>query len=72
MISKLVVVAFMRTECPLAGLYAPRLAELARTYEKKGVAFFGVDSDRPGRSIGDGPVCHGARAGVSILEGCRQ
>jgi len=41
---KLVVLAFLRTECPLASLYAPRLAELARDYEKKGVAFFGVDS----------------------------
>jgi peroxiredoxin len=42
--SKLVVVAFVRVECPLANLYASRLAELARSYEKKGVAFFGVDS----------------------------
>jgi len=42
--SKLVVLAFLRTDCPLVGLYAPRLAELARDYEKKGVAFFGVDS----------------------------
>jgi peroxiredoxin/mono/diheme cytochrome c family protein len=41
--SKLVVVAFLRTECPLASLYGPRLAELARAYEKNGVAFFGVD-----------------------------
>jgi len=43
--SKLVVLAFLRTECPLAGLYAPRLAELAKSYEKKGVSFFGVDCD---------------------------
>jgi peroxiredoxin len=43
--SKLVVVAFLRTECPLAGLYAPRLAELAKAYEPKGVTFFAVDSD---------------------------
>ena len=42
---KLVVVAFLGTECPLANVYAPRLAELARAYEKKGVAFFGVDSN---------------------------
>src|ERR1700678_487066 len=44
--SKLVVIAFLRTDCPLAGLYAPKLAELARDYEKKGVAFFGVDPNR--------------------------
>jgi peroxiredoxin len=42
--SKLVVLAFLRTDCPLVGLYAPRLAELARDYQKRGVAFFGVDS----------------------------
>ena len=49
---KLVVLAFLGTECPLANIYAPRLAELARGYEKKGVAFFGVDSneqDAPSR-----------------------
>jgi peroxiredoxin len=40
---KLVVVAFVRVDCPLASLYASRLAELARSYDKKGVAFFGVD-----------------------------
>ena len=43
---KLVVIAFLGTECPLASLYAPRLAELARAYEKQGVAFFGVDSNQ--------------------------
>jgi peroxiredoxin/mono/diheme cytochrome c family protein len=43
---KLVVIAFLGAECPLASLYAPRLAELARAYEKKGVAFFGVDSNQ--------------------------
>ncbi len=44
--NKAVVVAFLGTECPLASLYAPRLGELARAYEKKGVAFFGVNSNR--------------------------
>jgi peroxiredoxin/mono/diheme cytochrome c family protein len=43
---KLVVIAFLGTECPLASLYAPRLAELARGYDQKGVAFFGVDSNQ--------------------------
>ena len=42
---KLVVLAFLGTECPLAGVYAPRLGEMARAYEKKGVVFFGVDSN---------------------------
>ena len=50
---KVVVIAFLGTECPLASLYAPRLAELARAYEKKGVAFFGVDSNQQ-----DAPSSH--------------
>jgi thiol-disulfide isomerase/thioredoxin len=44
--SKLVVVAFLGTECPLAKLYGPRLAELQRDYGGKGVAFIGVDANR--------------------------
>jgi peroxiredoxin len=44
--SKLVVIAFLGTECPLASLYAPKLAELARAYQKKGVAFLGVDANQ--------------------------
>jgi peroxiredoxin len=42
---KLVVMAFLGAECPLARLYAPRLAELARQYAEKGVVFLGVDSN---------------------------
>ncbi len=51
---KVVVLAFLGTECPLAEAYAPRLAELARDYEKRGVAFFGVDANQQ-----DGPVAIG-------------
>lgn len=43
---KVVVLAFLGVECPLAQQYAPRLAELARAFEPKGVAFFGIDSNR--------------------------
>ncbi len=43
---KLVVVAFMGTECPLANLYTPRLAELASAYESKGVAFVGINANQ--------------------------
>src|SRR6476620_8302619 len=43
---KVVVLAFLGTECPLAKLYAPRLVELAKQYESKGVVFIGVDSNR--------------------------
>ena len=41
-----VVVAFVGTECPLAKLYGPRLAELASKYGPRGVAFLGFDSSR--------------------------
>ena len=44
--NKLVVIAFLQADCPLSGLYAPKLAELAKGYDKKGVAFFGVDANR--------------------------
>ena len=43
---KLVVLAFLGVECPLANQYAPRLAELARAFEPKGVAFFAIDANQ--------------------------
>lgn len=42
----LVVVAFLGTECPLAKLYAPRLAALADEYGPRGVAFLAIDSNQ--------------------------
>ncbi len=36
---KLVVVAFLGTECPLAKLYAPRLVALNKKFADQGVAF---------------------------------
>src|SRR5580704_12619471 len=44
--NKIVVLAFLGTECPLCKLYAPRLAELAKEYESRGVMFWGLDSNR--------------------------
>lgn len=44
--SKLVVVVFMGTECPLARLYAPRLNKLNADFSKKGVAFVAIDSNQ--------------------------
>jgi thiol-disulfide isomerase/thioredoxin len=43
--SRFVVVAFLGTECPLAKLYGPRLAELADEYAARGVQFFAVNSN---------------------------
>ena len=43
--SKLVVLAFLGTECPLAKLYGPRLEKLAKEYEPRGVSFLGVNAN---------------------------
>src|SRR5262245_48999801 len=43
--AKAVVVAFIGTECPLARLYAPRLAEVAKEYAARGVAFVAIDAN---------------------------
>jgi hypothetical protein len=43
---RLLVVAFVATECPLAELYAGRLAELAAGFGPKGVTFVAVASNR--------------------------
>ncbi len=51
---KVVVLAFLGIECPLAETYAPRLAELARDLGKRGVTFFGIDANQQ-----DGPVAIG-------------
>jgi peroxiredoxin len=44
--AKLVVVAVLGTECPLAKLYAKRLNALAEEYSSKGVKFVGLDANR--------------------------
>ena len=43
---KLLVVAFVGTECPLMGFYGQRLAELAAQYDGQNVAFLGVNSNQ--------------------------
>src|SRR5262245_34220388 len=43
---RLVVVAFLGTECPLAKLYGPRLAKLAEQYGNRGVGFLGINSNQ--------------------------
>jgi peroxiredoxin len=42
---KLLVVAFLGAECPLAKLYGARLAELHGRYEGQGVGFVGVNAN---------------------------
>ena len=40
-----VVLAFLGIDCPVANLYAPRLAELSQAYKDKGVVFLGINSN---------------------------
>lgn len=44
--SKVVVLAVLGTECPLAQLYAPRLQALADQYASQGVVFIGIAPNR--------------------------
>jgi peroxiredoxin len=39
---KAIVVVFLSFECPVSTSYSPRLAELAKTFEERGVAFLGI------------------------------
>ena len=43
---KLLVIAYLGTECPLAKLYAPRLADLEKKYAEQGVGFLGINANR--------------------------
>ena len=42
---KAVVLVFLGTDCPVANLYASRLAELNAAYKDKGVVFLGINSN---------------------------
>src|SRR5258708_32657273 len=43
---KWVVVAFVGCDCPVAKLYGPRLAKLAKEFESSGVAFLGINANQ--------------------------
>jgi len=59
---KLVVLVFLGVECLLAKQYAPRLVELARAFEPKGLAFFGIDANQQ-----DGATAMGRFANANDL-----
>jgi peroxiredoxin/mono/diheme cytochrome c family protein len=44
--SKIIVVVFIGTECPINNAYMPRLAELHKSYAAKGVQFLAINSNR--------------------------
>jgi len=43
---KALVVVFLGTECPINNSYLPRLAELNKQYESRGVQFLGINANR--------------------------
>jgi peroxiredoxin len=43
---KIVVLAFVGTECPLAQKYLLRLQQLSAEYAERGVAFVGINANR--------------------------
>jgi len=57
--ARVIVVAFLGTECPLVRLYAPRLVDLAETYAGRDVAFVGIMSNQQD-SLAE--IAHFARA----------
>src|ERR1051325_4354813 len=57
---KAVVVVFLSFECPVSNSYAPVLAELAKSYGGRKVAFVGVDSSD------EGGAAQGARQAAAV------
>lgn len=43
---KLIVVAFLGTDCPLVKIYGPRLDRMSKKYAELGVQFIGINSNR--------------------------
>jgi peroxiredoxin len=62
--AKVVVVAFIGTECPLANLYMPRLNELSAALAGKGVAFVGINANQQDSITEVG--AHAQRHGVTF------
>lgn len=44
--NKLTVLMFMATQCPVSNAYNTRMAQIAKDYTSKGVAFVGVNSNK--------------------------
>jgi mono/diheme cytochrome c family protein/peroxiredoxin len=57
-----VVLVFLGTDCPIGNLYLPRLSAMARSYQARGVAFFGLNSNAsdPAEAIAAHARDHGA------------
>jgi peroxiredoxin/mono/diheme cytochrome c family protein len=59
---KAIVVIFIGTQCPVNNLYMPRLAELAKEYQKKDVQFLAINSNR--QDTGERVASHARKYGL--------
>ena len=44
--SKAIVILFIATECPVSNAYNSRMENLFKTYNKKGISFIGINSNK--------------------------
>ena len=44
--SKAIVIIFIATECPISNAYNSRMEKIFRDYDKKGIAFLGINSNK--------------------------
>ena len=58
---KAYVLAFIATQCPVSNAYNTRMADFAKEYDAKGVAFIGINSNRqePAAEVVDHAKKHG-------------
>jgi peroxiredoxin len=69
---KVVVLSFLGTECPLCKIYAPRLVELAKQYEKQGVVFLGIAPNRQDAVTEIAAYARAHEIGFPILKDLKQ
>jgi peroxiredoxin len=58
------VIVFTGTDCPVGDLYMPRLVELAKAYEPKGVVFLAINANDS--EPADAVAAHAKRFGLTI------
>ncbi len=69
---RLVVIVFLGNDCPLARACAPRLAELARTFGPRGVAFLGVNANAQDSLAGLGAYARAHKLPFPLLKDADQ
>jgi peroxiredoxin len=65
---RLVVIVFLGNDCPIARACAPRLAELARAFGPRGVAFLGVNANAQDSLVGLGAYARAHKLPFPLLK----